>query len=264
VRRTSLPHARRPVPARRPSLFVAVAAAPAAAATVVRSDTAFAKYETRIQRRLHSRLDASRQLQGTWHRGQVGRARAPGSASQFVNDSPPSSVTAGGGFAFVNPLLGATYAVPLGAGVRAAFFLAAPSRSAWAAETRRTKDWSTHVRQPGRTSQMDNSLFRGQRLCAHSRRGRPWWARGSPCSGGDTIPALAVRGEKAQQEASKTNFTFRRSRGYFFVPELSWDSTCATSAGSTPRSRSTRTPPGPESTLDRRDRTRSISRSAAA
>src|SRR5262249_46507484 len=98
---------------------------PAAATTAIRSDTAFAKYEDKAANggfTVPSSLLASFKIPGT---GDKWEGLAPLVRLMFVNDSPPSTVATGGGFAVVNPLVGATYAMSLGSGLRAGFFLGA-------------------------------------------------------------------------------------------------------------------------------------------
>ena len=196
---------------------------PAAATTVVRSDTAFAKYEDTKSNggfTVASTLLASYKVPGT---GDKWAGLAPLVRLAVVNDSPPSSVTTGGGFAFVNPLLGATYAVPLGAGLRAAFFLGGTIPIGMGGGNTPDKGL-VDARSAGQAarSQMDNSLFAVNDFALIPGADVAWVGEGFTLQAEATLFQLwRVRGEKAQQEASKTNFTSGVHAGYFIVPELS-------------------------------------------
>src|SRR5580704_4024872 len=94
---------------------------PVTAATAVRSDTSFARYENAAAQggfAVVSELLGSFRIPGTG--AAQGTGLAPLVKLTVVGDSPPTGT---GGTAFVNPLLGAAYALKLGSGFRASAFL---------------------------------------------------------------------------------------------------------------------------------------------
>ena len=134
----------------------------------------------RSKRRLYCRADAHRQLQNP-------RTGIPGLTDGFsglapfvrfaaVNDSPPSPAT--GGFAIVNPLVGATYGIPCPRACGPAPFSAPRFRSAWATATRPAPGSPTRA-PPGRT------------------RGRSWMTRSSRWTTSLCSPASTSRGSAA-------------------------------------------------------------------
>ena len=196
---------------------------PAAAATAVRSDTAFARYEDARANggfTVASTLLASYKVPGT---GEGWAGLAPLVRLAVVNDSPPSTVTTGGGFAIVNPLVGVTYAVPLGGGARAGFSLGATIPIGMGGGDAPDKGL-VDARSAGQfaRSQMDNSLFAVDDFAIIPGVDVAWVGKGVTVQAEATLFQLwRVRGAQAQPEAGKTNFTSGVHVGYFFVPLLS-------------------------------------------
>jgi hypothetical protein len=196
---------------------------PAAAATVVRSDTAFARYEDAAAKggfTIASTLLASYKIPGT---GDKWAGLAPVVRFAVVNDAPPPSFKGGGGFAFVNPLIGATYAMPLADTVRAAFSLAATIPIGMGGGDS-PDPGLVNARGNGQyaRSQMDDSLFAVDDLAVIPGVDLAWVADGFTVQAEATLFQLwRVRGAAAQKESSKTNFTSGIHAGYFVVPMLS-------------------------------------------
>ncbi len=141
----------------------------------------------------------------------------------IVNDAPPKSVASGGGFAFVNPAVGGTYVLPLGAHARAAFFLGVTIPVGMGGGDD-PKPGITDARSAGQfaRSQMDDSLFAVNDFAVFPGIDFAWVHAGLTLQAEATLFQLwRVRGEKAQPEASKTNFTSGLHAGYFIVPALS-------------------------------------------
>jgi hypothetical protein len=91
---------------------------PVMAVTALRSDTSFASYQNALAQSgfaVVSELAAAYRVKGTGSGPAAGLA--PLVKLTIVNDSPPGTAT--GGFAFVNPVLGASYSLILGSGFRA-------------------------------------------------------------------------------------------------------------------------------------------------
>lgn len=138
-----------------------------------------------------------------------------------VGDSPPSPAT--GGTAFVNPLLGAAYALKLGAGFRASAFLGVtlpvgmgggdtPDPGALDAR---------NVGVPIRAG-LDNSLFAVNDVAIIPGIDFAYVAHGFTAQFEATLFQLnRVRGDKADHDASKTNLTGGLHLGYFVADVLS-------------------------------------------
>jgi len=197
---------------------------PAAAGTAVRADTIFAKYEDKFANggfTVAPTLLASYKIPGT---GEKWAGLAPLVRLAMVNDSPPKSIAAGGGFAFVNPLVGGTYALDLGAGMRASLFLGATipigmgggdHPDAGLVDARSAGQWAR--------SQMDDSLFAVDDFALIPGVDFAWVGYGFTVQGEATLFQLwRVRGAVAQHEATKTNLTAGIHAGYFVIPELSF------------------------------------------
>jgi hypothetical protein len=193
---------------------------PAAAATVLRSDTAFAKYEDAKSNggfTVASTLLASYKVPGT---GDKWAGLAPLVRFAVVNDSPPSGQ---GGLAVVNPLVGATYAAPLGSGLRAGFFLGGTIPIGMGGGDTPDKGLlNSRAKGLPARSQMDNSLFAVDDFAIIPGVDLAWVGEGLTLQAEATLFQLwRVRGAQQQHEASKTNFTCGVHAGYFIVPEFS-------------------------------------------
>jgi hypothetical protein len=196
---------------------------PAAAATTVRSDTAFARYEDAKANggfTVASMLSASYKIPGT---GDKWAGFAPLVRFAVVNDAPPKTVATSGGFAFVNPAVGGTYALPLGSSGRLGLFLGATIPVGMGGGDTPDKGL-VDARSAGQfaRSQMDNSMFAVNDLAVFPGLDLAWVHDGFTLQAEATLFQLwRVRGEKAQPEATKTNLTSGIHFGYFFVPAFS-------------------------------------------
>jgi hypothetical protein len=194
---------------------------PVTVATGVRSDTSFAKYEDAASRggfTVASTLLASFKIPGT---GPNGAGLAPLVRFAAVNDSPP---TGNGGLAIVNPLVGASYAIVLGGGFRASFFLGFTIPVGMGGGDKpdvgvldaRTKGASARMA-------MDNSLFAVNDFAGIPGVDVAYVDHGLTLQLEATLFELTrVRGAAAQQEATKTNLTTGAHVGYAIVPQLTF------------------------------------------
>jgi hypothetical protein len=196
---------------------------PVVASTALRSDSSLASYENAKAQpgfAVVSSLVGSLRIPGTGDK--PGTGLAPLIKLTVVNDSPPGTAT--GGFAFVNPLVGASYALSLGSGWRASGFLGVtipigmgggdtPDKGALDARTVG----------PIARADMDNSLFAVNDLAIIPGIDLAYVAYGFTAQVEATLFQLErVRGSAAQPEASKTNLTAGFHAGYFFIPNLSF------------------------------------------
>lgn len=204
---------------------------PAAAATAVRADATFAGYDNAKGASggftVAPTLVASYKVPGT---GDGWTGLAPLLKLAAVNDSPPAGGT--GGFAIVNPLVGATYAMALPAGVRAGFFLGATipigmgggdTPSAGVTDARSAGQYAR--------SQMDDSLFAVDDFALIPGVDVAWVGSGFTVQAEATLFQLwRVRGSginpatmsAPDPDATKTNFTSGIHVGYFVIPLLSF------------------------------------------
>jgi hypothetical protein len=195
-----------PPPPSSPSYSLPWQLRPVMVGNVVRSDTTFARYEDSASRgafTVASTLLASFKIPGT---GGPGQGLAPLVRLAAVNDSPP---TGNGGFAVVNPLIGAMYAMRIAGPVRAAAFLGMTIPIGMGGGN--TPDaGQADARNKGIPARedMDNSLFAVNDLAVIPGVGIGYIDHGFTVQGEATLFQLQrVRGEAVQPEASKTNFT---------------------------------------------------------
>jgi hypothetical protein len=139
----------------------------------------------------------------------------------IVDDSPPNNAT--GGFAFVNPLLGATYAMKFGSGFRGSAFLAftipvgmgggdTPDKGALDAR---------NIGVPVRAG-LDNSLFAVNDFAVIPGIDLAYVGGGFTAEVEATLFQLnRVRGSAADPDSSKTNLTAGIHLGYFLADFLS-------------------------------------------
>jgi hypothetical protein len=150
-------------------------------------------------------LSASYKIPGT---GAPGFGLAPVVRLTAVGDSPPAG--APGGFAVVNPVVGATYAFPLGGGFRAAAFLG-----------------TTIPVGMGGGDSPDAGLVTARNDGAFARAAMDgidiaYVGHGFTVQAEATLFELVrVRGAAAQHEATKTNFTAGLHAGWFPLRMLS-------------------------------------------
>lgn len=190
---------------------------PVVAGNVVRSDTALAFYENPAG---DSGTTVASMLLFSY---KVTEDLAPLVRLGVVSGSPPDGPTAESGFGFLNPVLGATYSIKLGKQFRLAPFLgvALPLGSgggndpdAGKAQARGAGIWAR--------SAMDNAMFAVNDLVVFPGVGFAYVQHGFTAQVEATVLQLTrVRGEDAQSDSSRTNFTGGVHLGYFFVPMLS-------------------------------------------
>ncbi len=138
----------------------------------------------------------------------------------LVSDSPPVGTE---GSAFLNPVLGATYAVQLGSGFRLAPFLglALPLGNGGG----NTPDPAVRTALGAgilTRASMDNAMFAVNYLTPFPGVGLAWVYKGLTVQAELTLLELfRVRGELVDKDAARTNFTSGLHVGYFFIPELS-------------------------------------------
>jgi hypothetical protein len=195
---------------------------PAAATTAVRADTAFAFYDNATGASggftAASTLAASFKIPGT---GDGWTGLAPLLKLTSVNDSPPKGT---GGFAIVNPLVGANYVTSLGAGARLGLFFGVTIPVGMGGGNS-PNPGITDARAAGQyaRSQMDDSPFAVNDLAAIPGVDFAWVGGGLTLQAEATLFELArVRGAAVQHEVSKTNFTSGVHVGYFVIPLLSF------------------------------------------
>lgn len=196
---------------------------PAAAATVLRTDTSFAFYDDPISEAggstVASTLLASYKLTDNV---------APLVRLGMVSNSPPNTDDATG---FLNPVLGVTYALPLSPELRLALFfgLALPIGSGGGDSPDPAKAASNAAGIRARSA-MDNAMFAVNDLTLFPGASLAYVAHGVTLQVEATLlQLLRVRGEGAvsgmgaplNPDSSRTNFTAGFHAGYFFLPELS-------------------------------------------
>lgn len=187
---------------------------PAAAATVVRSDTAIGFYQNAA---LQQGSTVATMLLGSY---KILPALAPMVRLGFVKDSPPGG--ARGGESFVNPAVGATYLFNLNDRMRLSAFLgvALPLGSGGG----NTPTSSTSAARLGvlARSAMDNAMFALNDLTVFPGVDFAFLYKGLTIQAEATVLQLTrVRGELVQKDASRTNFTSGVHLGYFLHPMVS-------------------------------------------
>lgn len=192
------------------------------APTVVRSDTSLASYQNPAAQSgfaVVSELSASYRIPGTGTAPRTGLA--PFVKLTIVNDSPPGNVT--GGFAFVNPFLGATYAVAFGSGWRASAFLGVTVPVGMGGGDKPDAGpLDARTVGPVVRADLDNALFAVDDLAVLPGIDFAYVAHGLTVQFEATFAQLErVRGAENQHEASKTNLTGGIHAGYFLFDFLS-------------------------------------------
>jgi hypothetical protein len=138
----------------------------------------------------------------------------------FVDDSPPGKPAAS---AFLNPVLGATYVVPLGSGFRLApfFGVAFPLGNGGG----NTPDPAVRgALSSGMLTRaaMDNALFAVNYLTPFPGLDLAWMKGGLTLQAEATVFELfRARGDLVDKDAARTNLTSGLHAGYFVIPELS-------------------------------------------
>ena len=196
---------------------------PVTAATVVRSDTSFASYESSTSKggfAVVPELLVAYRIPGTG--AAPGTGLAPLVKLTAVNDSPPSGKVIGG-FAVVNPLVGATYAVSFGSGLRGSAFLGATIPIGMGGgNTPDAGALDARTVGPVARAGMDNALFAVDDFAVIPGIDLAYVAHRFTAQVEATFFQLwRVRGAEAQHEATKTNLTGGVHAGYFLLDVLS-------------------------------------------
>lgn len=188
----------------------------------MRSDTSLASYQNAAAQNgfaVVSELSASYRIPGTGPTPRTGLA--PFVKLTIVNDSPPGNVT--GGFAFVNPFLGAAYAASFGSGLRASAFLGVTVPVGMGGgNTPDAGPLDARTVGPVVRADLDNALFAVNDLAVLPGVDVAYVDHGVTVQFEATFAQLErVRGAENQHEASKTNLTGGIHAGYFFFNFLS-------------------------------------------
>jgi hypothetical protein len=195
---------------------------PAAAATVLRSDNSFDSYENNVAKKgfgFVSELTGAYRIPGTGEG--KGNGLAPLVKLTIVSDSPPSPLN--GGFAFVNPLVGGTYAMAFGSGFRGSAFLGLTVPVGMGGgDTPDKGQKEARVSGVPIRAGLDNSLFAVNDFAVIPGIDIAYVSGGLTVQGEATLFQLwRVRGAADQPEASKTNLTMGLHLGYFFADVIS-------------------------------------------
>jgi hypothetical protein len=189
---------------------------PAAAVTVLRTDTSFAFYDDPASNDADGSTVASTLLASYKLTDNI----APLVRVGMVSNSPPGTDGATG---FLNPVLGATYALPLGPELKLALFfgIAVPLGSG-GGDSPDPANVASNAAGIRARSAMDNAMFAVNDLTLFPGVGLAYVAHGVTLQLEATLlQLLRVRGADAQPDSSRTNLTAGLHAGYFFLPELS-------------------------------------------
>ena len=204
---------------------------PVVAASVVRSDTAFAFYKDNAGKESGSTV-ASMLLASY----KVTDELAPLVRVGVVSNSPPSSLKTATGadmkssFNFLNPVVGATYAIKPAKPLRLAFFLGLtiPVGSGGGDDAKPEQSVANGAGMRARSA-MDNAMFAVNDFTVFPGVGFAYVSGGFTAQieatvlqlmrvKGDKVPAM---GAAKNPDSSKTNFTTGLHLGYFIIPMLS-------------------------------------------
>ncbi len=192
---------------------------PAAAVTVVRSDTSFAFYENPANG--NSGSTAVSMLLGSY---KVTEEFAPLVRVGLVSNLPPEAEPEPkDGFGFLNPVVGAAYAPKLDPHIKVAFFLgfALPVGSGGGNDPDPGNVLANSVGMAARSA-MDNAMFAVNDFTIFPGVGLAYVNHGFTAQVEATVLQLMrVRGEDVQKDEQKTNFTTGLHLGYFLLPSLS-------------------------------------------
>lgn len=193
------------------------------AASVLRSDTAFAFYENPVSGETGSTV-ASTLLFSYKVTDQL----APLVRLGVLSNSPPEAPASvmpqpESGFALLNPVFGATYALKPSAELRLAFFLGftLPIGGGGGDTPDPGRKAARLAGIPARSA-MDNAMFAVNDFTLFPGLGLAYLAHGLTVQGEVTLLQLTrVRGELDQPDDSRTNFTTGLHVGYFLTKFLS-------------------------------------------
>lgn len=188
---------------------------PVVAASVVRADAATAFYSAP-----GVSASGTTSVSTLLFSYKVTDALAPLVRLGIVSNSPPAGDS---GLGFMNPVVGATYSLKLAPELRLGLFLGVTvpvgsgGGNAPSPEMGPTRTAGIYAR-----SAMDNAMFAVNDLTIFPGVGLAYIAHGFTAQVEATVLQLMrVRGDEAQPDASKTNFTAGLHLGYFIVPMLS-------------------------------------------
>jgi hypothetical protein len=196
---------------------------PVIAPTVIRAEASVALYEDKAGHSgstVASILTASYRIPGT---GPATAGLAPVVRVAFVTDDPAPGNGARGGATFVNPLVGAGYAIKLDGGFRLNAFLGATIPvGGGGGDSPSPGSLNSRVKGVNARAQLDNALFAVNDLTVVPGIGAAYVRGGLTVQVEATLLQLMrVRGDAAQKEATKTNMTSGLHVGYFVLPRLS-------------------------------------------
>jgi hypothetical protein len=210
-------------PSPKPPYSIPFQLRPAAAVTVLRTDTSFAFYDDPVSGAEGSTVAST--LLGSY---KLTDNISPIVRLGMVSNSPPGTDGATG---FLNPVIGGTYVLPLGPELRAAFFLglALPFGSGGGDTPDPAKAASNAAGIRARSA-LDNAMFAVNDFVIFPGASVAYVAHGLTVQVEATVLQLMrVRGEDAvngmgaplNPDSSRTNFTGGIHVGYFVFPELS-------------------------------------------
>lgn len=210
-------------PSPKPPYSIPFQLRPAAAVTVLRTDTSFAFYDDPVSGAEGTTVAST--LLGSY---KLTDNISPIVRLGIVSNSPPGTDGATG---FLNPVIGGTYVLPLGSELRAAFFLgfALPLGSG-GGDTPDPAKMASNAAGIRARSAMDNAMFSVNDFVVFPGASVAYVAHGLTLQAEVTVLQLMrVRGEDAvngmgaslNPDSSRTNFTGGIHAGYFFFPELS-------------------------------------------
>ncbi|HEX4334760.1 MAG TPA: hypothetical protein VH062_02535 [Polyangiaceae bacterium] len=189
---------------------------PAGAATTLRLDTAFAFYEDPATH--HSGFTAVPILSFSY---KVIKGLAPIVRLGTVSNSAPEPAPSGSGF--LNPILGATYALDLSKELRLAFFLGVtvPIGSGGGDHPDADAKLARTAGIPARSA-MDNAMFAVNDFTVIPGVDFAFVSGGFTAQAEATLFQLTrVRGSVDQPDSSRTNLTMGLHAGYFLIPAIS-------------------------------------------
>jgi hypothetical protein len=190
------------------------------AATSIRSDTTLALYEDAAS---HHGSTVASLLTGSLripHTGPKTAGLVAVVRGAMVEDTSPAGR---GGFAIVNPVLGAAYALVFPHDLRASFSLSATLPVGMGGgDDPNARHLQARLAGPQARSQLDGSIFSSDDFTVAPGIDFAWVAHGVTLQAEATLFQFnRARGSAKQAEASKTNTTYGIHAGYFVLPELS-------------------------------------------
>ena len=195
---------------------------PVAAVSVVRSDTTFAFYENKATGNAGFTL-ASMLLASYKVTDSLAPMVRLGIVSNSPPDPPPGGTKIKSAVEFLNPVLGATYALKLTPELRLGLFLGlALPIGTGGGNKPKPEDSAALAAGRAARSALDNAMFAVNDFVVFPGVGFAYVGHGLTAQVEATVLQLTrVRGEDAQVDKSRTNFTAGVHVGYFFAPFIS-------------------------------------------